>query len=61
MSNGFNKSDGEPIIYIKVQNGNVLIVVLYLDDLIFIGNDNSLIDEFKEAMKSEFKMIDYVP
>ena len=52
------KSDGEPFLYIKASNGNVLIVVLYVDDLIFIGNVKALIDEFKEAMKSEFEMID---
>ena len=58
MSNGFSKSDGEPTLYIKVANGNVLIVVLCVDNLIFTGNDNLLIGEFKEAMKSEFEMID---
>ena len=35
MSNGFSKSDGEPTLYIKAENGNILIVVLYIDDLIF--------------------------
>ena len=39
MSNGFSKSNGEPTLYIKAENGNVLIVVLYVDDLIFTGND----------------------
>ena len=58
MSNGFSKSDGEPTLCIKAVNGKVLIVVLYVDDLIFIANDNFLIDEFKEAMKTEFEIID---
>lgn len=58
MSNGFSKSDGEPTLYIKEKNGNMLIVVLYVDDLIFTGNDNFLIGEFKEAMKNEFEMTD---
>ena len=58
MSNGFSKSDSEPTLYIKASNGNVLIVVLYVDDLIFTGNDNFLIGEFKEAMKNEFEMTD---
>ena len=47
MRNGFSKSDGEPTLYIKTSNGKVLIVVLYVDDLIFTGNDNFLIGEFK--------------
>ena len=58
MSNGFSKSNGESTLYIKETNGNVLIVVLYVDDLIFTGNNKALIGEFKEAMKNEFEMTD---
>ena len=58
MSNGFSKSNGERTLYIKATNRNVLIVFLYVDDLIFTGNDKALIGEFKEAMKNEFEMID---
>ena len=58
MSNGFSKSNGEPTLYIKATNGNILIVVLYVDDLIFTGNDKAIISEFKEAMKNEFEMTD---
>ena len=58
ITNGFCKSDSEPTLYIKETNGNVLIVVLYVDDLIFNGNEKALIDDFKEATKSEFEMID---
>ena len=52
MSNDFSKSDGESTLYIKAKNDNVLILVLYVDDLIFTGNDKFLIGEFKEAMKN---------
>lgn len=31
---------------------------LYVDDLIFIGNNVELIKEFKEVMKKEFEMTD---
>jgi hypothetical protein len=58
MRNGFSKSDGEPTLYMKASNGNVLIIVLYVDDLIFTRNDKNLIVEFKEAMKSVFEMTD---
>ena len=58
MRNGFSKSGGEPTLCIKAENGNVLIVVLYLDDLIFTRNDNFLIAEFNEAMKNKFEVID---
>ena len=49
MSNGFSKSDGEPTLYIKEPNGNILIVLFYVDDLIFTKNDKALIDEFKRG------------
>ena len=42
----------------KEENGKVFLVVLYVDDLIFTRNNKALIDEFKQAMKSEFEMID---
>jgi len=35
-----------------------LTVVLYVDDLIFMGNDESLVEELKEAMKEEVEMIE---
>jgi hypothetical protein len=42
-------------LYIKQnQQGNMLIVFLYVDDLIFIGDFG--IEEFKSVMKDEFEM-----
>ena len=58
MRNGSRKSDGEATLYIEVESSKVLIVVLYVDDLIFTGNDNFLIGDFKEALQNEFEMID---
>ena len=36
----------------------MLIVVLYVDDVIFIGNDDYLSENFKTVMKEEFEMTD---
>ena len=36
----------------------MLIVVLYVDDVIFIGNDAYLIENSKLVMKDEFEMTD---
>eukprot|EP00253_Pinus_taeda_P014032 PITA_14032 len=58
IENGFDKCDGEPTLYIKENDGKILIVVLYVDDLIFTSNDASLIANFKAVMKSEFEMTD---
>ena len=58
VENGFDKCDGEPTLYIKENDGKILIVVFYVDDLIFVGSDVSLIVDFKAVMKSEFEKID---
>ena len=37
--NGFHRSESEPILYTKVnEQGMMLVVFLYVDDLIFIGD-----------------------
>jgi hypothetical protein len=40
----------------ETQKGNILIVCLYVDDMIYTGN--LLLNEFKAAMQSEFEMTD---
>eukprot|EP00253_Pinus_taeda_P025784 PITA_25784 len=37
LENGFEKCEGEPTVYIKEKDGKILIVVLYVDDVIFTG------------------------
>eukprot|EP00253_Pinus_taeda_P022001 PITA_22001 len=37
LENGFEKSEGEPTLYIKEKDGKILIVVLYVDNVIFTG------------------------
>jgi len=55
--NGFQRSKCEPTLYIKAnQQGNILIVCLYVNDLIFIGDFG--IEELKSAMKDVFEMTD---
>eukprot|EP00253_Pinus_taeda_P025350 PITA_25350 len=49
---------GEPTIYIKEKDGKLLIVMLYVNDVIFTGNDDYLIENFILVMKEEFEMTD---
>nr|GEZ08408.1 retrovirus-related Pol polyprotein from transposon TNT 1-94 [Tanacetum cinerariifolium] len=37
---------------------SVLVAALYVDDLIFTGNNKPMIDQFKESMTQEFQMTD---
>ena len=56
-SEGFSRSPSETTLYTKVnQEGKILIVSLYVDDLIFTRDLS--VDEFKKAMKMEFEMTD---
>nr|XP_027097550.1 uncharacterized protein LOC113717096 [Coffea arabica] len=59
LQHGFLRYPYEHTLYIKFNpKGDVLIVGLYVDDLIFTGNSLKLISEFREAMISQFKMTD---
>ena len=58
QENNFTKCPYEHALYIKVQDKDILIVCLYVDDLIFIGNNPSMFKEFKMAMTKEFEMTD---
>ena len=55
----FIKCPHEYGLYVKKkENGDMLIVCLYVDDLIFTGNNLEMISEFKREMATEFEMTD---
>ncbi|KAK3039985.1 hypothetical protein RJ639_027175 [Escallonia herrerae] len=56
---GFKKCPHEHALYVKM-NGkcDILIISLYVDDLIFIGNNVKMFDDFKKEMAKEFEMTD---
>ncbi|KAK0577924.1 hypothetical protein LWI29_002417 [Acer saccharum] len=59
QQNGYVKCPHEHALYSKTnKNGDILLVCLYVDDLIFTGNNQSMFKEFKEAMIREFEMTD---
>ena len=55
--NGFHIIESELTLCTKVnEQGNMLIVCLYVDDLTFIGDFG--IKDFRTSMESEFEMTD---
>ena len=55
LRRGFQKSPFEHTLYIKSNsNSDVIIVCLYVDDLIFIGNCQQMFEYFKGAVKQQF-------
>lgn len=59
LQQGFKGSQNEQTLFLKSGNKDeILIVSIYVDDLIFTGNCERLMKEFKEAMSKEFSMTD---
>ncbi|KAA3472308.1 Integrase, catalytic core [Gossypium australe] len=55
VSEGFTKCPYEHALYLKTNfDGDMLLVCLYVNDLIFIGNNNFMIRKFKQSMLKEF-------
>ncbi|KAJ7961274.1 Retrovirus-related Pol polyprotein from transposon TNT 1-94 [Quillaja saponaria] len=59
QENGFVTCPHEYALYVKAhENGGVLFVCLYVNDLIFTGNNPIMFEDFKKAMTYEFEMTD---
>ncbi|XP_061352521.1 uncharacterized mitochondrial protein AtMg00810-like [Gastrolobium bilobum] len=56
--NGFDQCPYEHALYVKNSGGNLLFASLYVNDLIFMGNNDEMIQEFKSTMTREFEMTD---
>ena len=54
--NGFKQCPYEHALYAKNSGGNMIFVALYVDNLIFMGNNNEMIEQFKGTMRREFEM-----
>ncbi|XP_024965760.1 uncharacterized protein LOC112505958 [Cynara cardunculus var. scolymus] len=56
LDQGFKKCNYEHTLCIKKEGNTILIVCIYVDDLVFIGNSLEKINEFKDSMKENFEM-----
>jgi hypothetical protein len=55
----FVRCPSEHTLFVKTQGeGKILVVSLYVDDLVFTGNNEEMFAEFKALMKREFGMTD---
>ena len=55
---GFEKCFCEHTLFIKKEEQGVLVVSLYVDDLIYTGNSEAMLAQFKVSMMEEFAMSD---
>lgn len=55
---GLTQSKVDPCVYYSRQDGRMLFQAIYVDDLLIFSNNETLIEEIKTALKSNFKMKD---
>eukprot|EP00253_Pinus_taeda_P008235 PITA_08235 len=53
---GFSKGSADRNLYIKIENDKLLILVLYVDDIIFGSNEEAMSQSFALVMQKEFEM-----
>jgi hypothetical protein len=54
----FKQSPHDRCLYIKIQNGTKIYLLLYVDDIILAGDDKTTLDQVTAALKREFSMSD---
>ena len=58
LSLNFVRCKSDSNVYLKVINGSLMIIVLYVDDLLITGSSQDEIASLKEAMNQAFSMTD---
>jgi hypothetical protein len=53
---GFKKGTNDNNLYIKVEDNDLLIIVVYVDDIIFCSNIELMSKKFAAAMQQEFEI-----
>jgi hypothetical protein len=53
---GFKRGTTDNNLYIKIDNAEMLIIVVYMDDIIFGSNDDKMSQKFGEEMQEEVEM-----
>nr|GMD82326.1 Retrovirus-related Pol polyprotein from transposon TNT 1-94 [Ipomoea batatas] len=58
IKEGFLRCPYEHSLYVKHVDDKMVVICLYVDDLMFTGNDLELLNSFKRSMEKEFDMTD---
>nr|GEW46081.1 putative ribonuclease H-like domain-containing protein [Tanacetum cinerariifolium] len=56
LENGFHIGTIDQTLFIKKQKGDILLVQIYVDDIIFGATDKDLCKSFEKLMKDKFQM-----
>ena len=55
---GFIKNEEESCVYKKVSGSSIVFLILYVDDILLIGNDVPMLETVKTSLKNSFSMKD---
>ena len=55
---GFDRNEEEPCVYRKMQNDIVVFLILYVDDILLIGNDFEMLSKVKIQLATQFQIKD---
>ncbi|KAB2625790.1 hypothetical protein D8674_017450 [Pyrus ussuriensis x Pyrus communis] len=55
---GFKRSPNEATLYTKVEKSGILIVSVYVDDIVYTGSSDTMLDRFKNDMMQHYEMTD---
>ena len=55
---GFTRSKVDHCVYFKLIGDRVIYLVLYVDDMLLVGNDKEIIQDLKTELSSKFYMKD---
>nr|GEV08235.1 putative ribonuclease H-like domain-containing protein [Tanacetum cinerariifolium] len=56
LENGFHRGQIDQTLFIKKQKGDILLVQIYVDDIIFGATNKNLCKSFEKLMKDKFQM-----
>nr|GEY24803.1 putative ribonuclease H-like domain-containing protein [Tanacetum cinerariifolium] len=56
LENGFQRGEIDQTLFIKKQKGDILLVQIYVDDIIFGATNKDLCKSFEKLMKDKFRM-----
>ena len=58
VASGFKQLKKDRCVFVKLSDGDVCYVSAYVDDLLIIGNNMSVVNEFKRQISAQFTMKD---
>lgn len=56
VQNDYIRGEVDKTLFIKKEDGNLMIAQIYVDDIVFVGMMNKMVDIFVRQMQSGFEM-----